>query len=166
MENKYREGRIIALDYGLARIGVALSDPSKMIASPLETMLAEKKTELTAAKVVKELKLHQEAYRYNLEEIVIGLPLLLNGKIGLQADEVKHFVEILRKLSSVPIVTWDERLTTVQADRSMREGNLTRKKRAKNVDSVSAVILLQNYLDHKSYKQKITTESGKEETES
>lgn len=160
MENRPKEGRIIALDYGLARIGVAVSDPRKIIASPMPTIMTEKRSELTAEKIVKGLTAHQEANRYQLEEILIGMPLLLSGKAGLLADEVKHFAEILGKLISVPIVTWDERLTTVQADRSMREGNMTRKKRAKAVDSVSAVILLQTYLDRKALQRERIKDEG------
>jgi putative holliday junction resolvase len=144
-----KKGRIIALDYGLARIGIAISDETKIIATPLMTLAAEKKSEQTAIKVMKELMAHQASHHYELEEIIIGMPLLLSGKTGLLADEVKHFVELLRKLTTIKITTWDERLTTVQAERSMREGQMTRKKRATLVDTVSAAILLQSFLDHR-----------------
>jgi putative holliday junction resolvase len=150
---KRKEGRIVALDYGMARIGIALSDPSKLIASPLKTLSTEKRSEATAAKLMQELERHQHAHHYQLEEIVVGLPLMLSGKAGLLADEVRHFVELLRKLTSVPIILWDERLTSVQADRSMREGQMSRKKRAQAVDAVAAVILLQSYLDHRGFRQ-------------
>lgn len=141
--------RIVGLDYGMARIGVALSDPQKIIATPLMIIKAEKRSEKTATKVLRELLAHSEANGYTIEEIVIGLPLLLSGKTGLLADEVHHFVELFTKLTSIPIVKWDERLTTVQAERSLRESSMTRKQRSKVVDTVAAVILLQNYLDHK-----------------
>jgi len=145
--DKPQASRIASIDFGLARLGVALSDPSKIIASPLMTITAEKRSEQTAAKVIRELTLHQECNKYVLEEIIIGLPLLLSGKAGLLADEVKHFIELLKKLTSIPIKTWDERLTTVQAERSMREDNMSRRRRSKAVDTVSAVIILQSYLD-------------------
>lgn len=142
--------RILAIDYGLARIGLALSDESQMIASPLTTMKAEKQSEKTVKKLIEELERHQKQFQYELEEIVVGLPLLFSGKSGLLADEVHHFVELLKKSLSTPIRTWDERLTSVQADRAMRESStMSRKKRAQSVDSVAAVILLQSYLDYR-----------------
>lgn len=147
--SKPKPRRIIGIDFGMARLGIAYSDESKTIAMPLAVIQAEKKSEQTVSKVVKELKQHQQQNNYEIEEIVVGLPLLMSGKFGLLADEVKHFVEQLKKSIQAPVVTWDERLTTVQAERSMRESNLTRKRRAKVVDTVAAVIILQNYLDHK-----------------
>lgn len=141
--------RIAALDYGLKRIGIAISDETKVIAFPLITITTEKKLHDTAAKVVRELAAHQKNYLYSLEEIVVGLPLLLSGKQGFLADEVKAFIEELAKHSQVPIITWDERLTSVQAERSLRESSMTRKKRTQHVDTVAAVILLQSFLDHK-----------------
>lgn len=135
--------RIAAIDYGMARIGLALSDELQIIATPLITLTTEKTLEKTAAKVVQELS------RHPVEEIIIGLPLLLSGKSGLLADEVRSFVEHLKKFTSIPIITWDERLTTVQAERAMRESSMTRRKRSQVVDTVAAVILLQSYLDFK-----------------
>lgn len=141
--------RIVGLDYGLARIGIAVSDATKSIAFPLLTLKTEKKIEHTLAKLIGEIEKHQLEQNYVMEEIVIGLPLLMSGKTGFLADEVKHFVELLKQSLTVPIVMWDERLTSVQAERSLREGSLTRKKRSKLVDTVAAVIILQNYLDSK-----------------
>jgi putative holliday junction resolvase len=139
--------RVIGIDYGIARIGLSVSDERKIIATPLTTLVAEKKSELTIAKLVAFLRQHESDYGYQIEAIAIGYPLLMSGKKGLLADEVNHFVELLKEVFSIPIVTWDERLTSVQADRSLREGNFTRKKRSQKVDSVAAVIILQNYLD-------------------
>jgi putative Holliday junction resolvase len=147
--SKPKAGRIAALDYGMARIGFAVSDEQKIIATPIAVIKAEKGSAKTVAKVLHELTLHQQKFNYVLEEIIIGLPLLLSGKQGLLADEVKHFVDLLAKSTSIPLVLWDERLTTVQAERSMLESNMTRKKRSQIVDTVAAVILLQSYLDHK-----------------
>lgn len=139
--------RIIAIDYGMARIGLAVSDVTKLIATPMTTLKAEKKSDQTVAKLVSTLQEHEKTYGYSIESIVIGFPLLMSGKKGLLADEVTHFVELLKAAILLPIVTWDERLTSVQADRFLREGNLSRKKRSQKVDSVAAVIILQNYLD-------------------
>jgi len=134
-------GRIIALDYGLARIGVALSDTSKIIASPYKTIKAEQNSSLTAQKLIDEIN------TLEIETIIIGLPYKLNGTVGTQGDEVRNFIKLLKKLTSIPIIEWDERLTSVQADRSMREGKMKRKKRDSKVDEIAALIILQSYLD-------------------
>lgn len=145
----HKRSRIAALDYGMARIGLAMSDETKTIAAPVKVITTEKQIERTATKIVNELTAHQKDFGYVLEEIIIGLPLMLSGKSGLLADEVKCFVELLKKRTEIPIITWDERLTTVQAERAMRETSMSRRARSKIVDTVSAVILLQSYLDFK-----------------
>ena len=145
---KPKATRIVAIDYGLKRIGIAFSDETKTIAMPLSTMQCEKKTEDTVKKLVQKLENHQKEFNYDLYEIVVGLPLMMNGKMGFLADETKYFIGLLKKNVTIPILSWDERLSTVQADRSMREGNLSRKKRAQSVDNVAAIIILQSYLDH------------------
>ena len=134
-------GRALGIDYGLKRIGLALSDPSKFLASTLTTVHAEKKLHATLTKLLKTIEEH------DIDQIVIGLPYRMNGTIGLQADEVKHFAEELKKRTDIPIALWDERLTTVQAERVMKEAGLSRKKRTKSIDALSAVIMLQSFLD-------------------
>lgn len=148
---KKRPSRVVGIDYGMARIGLAISDERKIIAFPLMTLQAERKLERTIPKLMAELARHQKEQNYELEAIVVGHPLLLSGKTGLLADEVGLFVDMLRKTVTIPIVLWDERLTSVQADRALRETGMNRKKRSKLVDTVSAVILLQNYLDYKDF---------------
>lgn len=130
-------------------MGIAVSDEQKIIATPLITMQADKKTEKSVEKLLQILEKDQVDRNYTVEEIVLGLPLLMSGKVGMLADEVKHFIDVLKTVTHIPISTWDERLTTVIAERSLREGSFTRKKRAKHVDTVAAVIILQNYLDSK-----------------
>lgn len=142
--------RIVGLDFGMARIGVAVSDEQKIIATSLETCKTERRMQDTCEKLKIQLQAHAAQYRYEIAEIVVGLPLMMSGKKGLLADEVTAFCAILKTHFSCPISTWDERLTSVQADRSLRESNLTRKRRAKMVDAVAATIILQNYLDMKS----------------
>lgn len=137
--------RFVAIDYGMARIGLAVSDPTKLIATPMQTMAAEKKLERTAAKLLAFLDAYCEKMDCTVECIILGMPLMMSGKRGLLADEVHHFAEKIRELTTIPIVFWDERLTTVQAERSL--SSLTRKKRTKVVDSVAALIILQSYLD-------------------
>ncbi len=145
------KSRTIGIDFGLARIGIAISDEMHIIASPLHTIKAEKKSEKTVLKVISEIERYKTEYGSEIDTIVIGLPLMMDGSVGHIADEVKHFVELLKLQTDIPIVTWDERLTTVQAERSLRETQMTRKKRSKVVDAVAAVIILQNYLDAKNF---------------
>lgn len=142
-----QKGRILGIDYGLARLGLAISDESKILASPLPTLSAAKKTEETVKRLVQELERIERERESTIQSIVIGLPLMMSGKTGFIADEVKHFATLLEQAVTIPIILWDERLTTVQAERSLREANLSRKKRSKVVDTVAAVIILQNYLD-------------------
>ena len=149
MSNKTKPKRIIGIDFGLVRLGIAYSDERQILASPLKVLTAEKKSEGTISKLIQELRKHEVEYGYEISEIVVGLPLLMSGKMGLLADEVKHFVLLLQQAIPVPIVTWDERLTSVQAERSLKEAGLSRKRRSKVVDTVAAIIILQNYLDRK-----------------
>lgn len=144
----FKAGRIIGVDYGMARIGLAVSDETKMIASSMETLPADKKASATVDKLLHYLDRHAADHRYRIETLVIGMPLMMSGKKGMLADEVVHFVALLKERVPYPIITWDERLSSVQADRSLREGNFTRKKRSKMVDAVAATIILQSYLDH------------------
>lgn len=141
--------RIIGIDFGMVRLGLAVSDERKIVGMPYKTIQADRKLELTIEKLVLELQAHQKELGYEIAEIVIGLPLLMNGKKGHIADEVNLFVEELKKKCDKPIVLWDERLTSVLAERSLMESSMSRKKRTKHLDTVSAVIILQNYLDSK-----------------
>lgn len=132
--------RILALDHGTQRIGIAVSDELKMIAQPLEfvspqpfdkfldrlkTLIAEKEVEL----------------------ILVGMPRNMNGSYGPAALKVEEFVATLGRAVAVPIKTWDERLTSAQANRYLIEGNVRREKRRQKVDQTAAAILLQSYLD-------------------
>ncbi len=137
--------RIVGIDFGLARIGVALSDPSKIIASPIKTLQNKRTLEETVKDLLEALK------DYSIEEIVVGMPYRLNGKIGFSADEVLHFVEALKKQTDLPIQTWDERLTTSQTERVMKSAKLSRKKRVKVIDAACATLILQSYLDQKAF---------------
>lgn len=136
--------RVAAIDYGLTRIGLAMSDPNQIIASPLKMVLNQKALKETALAVLKELKDHQ------IEKIVVGMPYRLNGKLSFSSDETLSFIEELKKHTDLPIETWDERLTTVQVERAMKDNNLSRKKRSKVIDAACATLILQSYLDQKS----------------
>lgn len=141
--------RIIGIDYGMARIGLAVSDERKILARPLLILPCERKLEYTVQKLLSTVQSATERERYIVQEFVIGLPLRMSGKRGAMADEVAHFAELIKQHCQIPVVLWDERLTSVQADRSMIEGGLTRKRRSQLVDSVAAVLILQSYLDSK-----------------
>lgn len=140
------ETRWLGIDYGMARIGVAVSDPTKMIASSLENLLAEKKIDKTVTKLLKFIEEYEKKWGCKIERIIVGMPLMMSGKRGLQADEVHHFIEALKLKTEVSIVPWDERLTTTEALRFLEESSLTRKRRSLVVDKVAAVIILQSYL--------------------
>jgi putative Holliday junction resolvase len=139
--------RILAIDYGRVRIGLALSDEQKIIASPLENLLAEKELAKTVAKISSHIDSLEKEKRCKIEEIVIGLPLKMDGKDSETTALVRAFYELLKTAVTVPVQLFDERLTSVQADRALKELQLTRKKRAQFVDRTSAIILLQSYLE-------------------
>ena len=132
--------RILALDHGSKRVGIALSDELKLIAQPLEFVAAEPFAGLVAR--LEELILDKE-----VELILVGLPRNMNGSCGPAALKVQSFVDALRGALTVPIRTWDERLTSTQANRLLIEGNVRRDKRKQKVDQTAAAILLQSYLD-------------------
>lgn len=132
--------RTMGLDVGDKRIGVALSDESAILASPRETITRRG----NAADIRKLLELAQQE---DVAEILVGMPLSLNGTEGPQAHKVTRFIEALRAETELPIRTWDERLSTVAAERSLLEADLSRAKRRKLVDKVAAAIILQSYLD-------------------
>ena len=139
--------RILGIDFGMKRIGLALSDETKILASPLPTFQVTGKLEDTVEQLVKQYKKQEIDLRYKLETIVVGFPLKMNGKMSFISDEVTLFAQLLEDATSLPVIKWDERLTSILAERALMEGSFSRKKRAKKIDQVSAVIILQNYLD-------------------
>ncbi len=132
--------RILALDHGTKRIGVAVSDELKMIAQPLEFIPAEPLADFVAR--LKELLREKE-----VELILVGMPRNMDGSYGPAALKAQDFVVALKGAVAVPIQTWDERLTTSQANRFLIEGQVRRGKRKEKVDKTAAAILLQSYLD-------------------
>ncbi len=132
--------RILSLDHGTKRIGVAVSDEMKMIASPLEYILAEPFAGFLAR--LKEIIREKE-----VELILIGMPRNMDGSYGPAALKVQEFVAVVKDAIAIPIKTLDERLTTVQAQKFLIQGNVRREKRKEKVDKTAAAILLQSYLD-------------------
>jgi putative Holliday junction resolvase len=132
--------RILGVDYGQARIGVAISDELRCLAHPLETI----KCSPTSSPEKRVAEIAQEK---NVAAIVVGLPRHLNGTVGAAATDALAFVEKLRPLVSCEVRTWDERLSTVAANRALRDaGKKTRETRG-YVDQVAAQMILQGYLD-------------------
>ena len=132
--------RVLALDHGTRRIGVAVSDELKLIAQPLEYIPAEPFADFLTR--LKDLLREKE-----VELILVGLPRNMDGSYGPAALKVQAFIAALKAAVTVPIKTWDERLTSVQANRYLIQGNVRRDKRKEKVDKMAAAILLQSYLD-------------------
>ena len=132
--------RVLALDVGDRRIGVAVSDPTGVLATPL---LAVERRD-PAADVSELLRLIEE---HEASEIVVGLPRTLQGDVGIQAGKVKRFVASLSERTDVPIATVDERLSTVQAERMLSESPGRRSRDRGRVDAAAAAVILQSYLD-------------------
>ncbi len=132
--------RILALDLGKRRIGMAISDPLRLTAQGLPNLeRTNKRTDLA--------ELTREIEEREVGLILIGNPLNMSGKEGRQSGWVRDFAEAIEKRSGCPVQLWDERLTTVEASRVLRESGISIEKRARAVDRLSAVILLQSYLD-------------------
>jgi len=134
--------RILALDHGTKRIGVAVSDELQMIASPLEFIPAAPFDEFLS-------RLRQILAQKEVGAILVGLPRNMDGTYGPAAAKVREFIARLHGAVAVPIKTWDERLTSVMANRALLEGNVRRADRKQKVDKMAAAILLQSYLDAK-----------------
>ena len=132
--------RIMGIDYGSARIGVALSDELQMLAHPTETIVIAK----VANPVARIAALVSEK---NVELIVVGLPRHLNGRVGTSADEASSFADKLRAKVECEVRTWDERLSTVAAQRALREAGKSVRESRGYIDQVAAQMLLQSYLD-------------------
>jgi len=132
--------RILALDHGTVRIGVATSDELRMIASPLEYIPAEPFADFVT-------RLKQLLREKEVEQIVVGMPRNMDGSYGPAAEKVRDFIGKLALEVTIPIRTWDERLTSSQANRILIQGNVRRDKRKQTVDKMAAAILLQSYLD-------------------
>src|SRR6476619_452376 len=140
---------ILALDFGRARIGVAISDDLQLLAHPLVTISTNERPESRIARIVDDK---------NVDHIVAGIPRQMNGRIGTAATEVLQFVAKLHAILPCPVVTWDERLTTVAAHRALRDaGKKTRHTRG-YVDQVAAQMILQSYLDSRVHNAQVKSD--------
>lgn len=134
--------RIAGIDFGCVRIGLAISDPTQILASPLETIQSKATLKDTAEAIAFALGKHTP-----IKKIIIGLPLLMNGKESENSIKVRKLADFLEEVTGLPIVYWDERLTTVQVEKTLKEAKLSRKKRSQYVDKMAACVILQSYLD-------------------
>ncbi|MFA4986288.1 MAG: Holliday junction resolvase RuvX [Candidatus Brocadiia bacterium] len=137
----------IGVDYGDRRIGLAVSDPMGMIATP-HSMLEHLSDEEAGKRIAK------LAHELGATEVVVGLPRNMDGSEGFRAEKTRKFVEILEEIAQgLKVLFFDERLTTVQAQRSLRLMDSSRKEKKEKVDTMAATLLLQAYLDHKSFQK-------------
>ena len=132
--------RVLAIDHGTKRMGIALSDETATIAQPLEFIAAEPFADF----LVRLKKLITEK---QVDQILVGMPRNMDGSYGPAALKVQEFVAVLKETIAIPIKTWDERLTSAQANRMLIQAEVRRDKRKQRVDAAAAAILLQSYLD-------------------
>ena len=137
--------RIMGLDYGSKTIGVAISDPLGLTAQGIEIIRREDENKLR-----KSLRRIEELVsEYQVEEIVLGFPKNMNNTIGERAQKSLELKEMLERRCGLPVIMWDERLTTVEANRTLMESGVRRENRSKYVDMIAAVFIMQGYLDAK-----------------
>lgn len=132
--------RVLALDVGAKRIGVAISDLSQTLARSLEVIQGVSRQEgfVAVGRLIEE---------YQVEKVVVGYPRSLDGTAGAQAEKVERYAADLAKALTVPVLLWDERFSTVSAERLMKEAGLRGEKKQERVDAVAAAVILQDYLD-------------------
>ena len=135
--------RVLGLDYGSKTVGVAVSDPLGLTAQGVETVWRKQENKLrrTCARIEELIK------EYQVEKIVLGFPKHMNNDIGERAEKALEFGEMLKRRTGIEIVMWDERLTTVEAERTLMESGVRRENRKQYVDQIAAVFILQGYLD-------------------
>ncbi|OEF98913.1 Holliday junction DNA helicase RuvA [Vulcanibacillus modesticaldus] len=134
--------RIMGLDVGDKTIGVAMSDQLGWTAQGVE-VIKRKKIEMDL------VRLREIIDEYQVEEIVVGLPKNMDGTIGPRAEKIMEFAEVLKSTFNLPLSFWDERLTTISAEKTLIEADISRKKRKQVIDKMAAMLILQGYLDNK-----------------
>lgn len=142
--------RIIGLDYGSATIGVAISDELQLTAQGIETIHRKKENHLRKSLA----RIEELINEYGVDLIILGYPKNMNNTIGGRAKKTEEFAKKLEDRTGLEVVLWDERLTTVMANQTLISGDVRRENRGKVVDKLAAVLILQNYLDYISNKNK------------
>ena len=136
--------RILGLDYGSKTVGVAVSDPLGLTAQGVETIWRKQENKLRQTLA----RIEELISEYQVERIVLGYPKNMNNTIGERAEKSLEFQQMLERRTGLPVIMWDERLTTVAADRSMMETGIRRENRKEYVDEIAAIFILQGYLDY------------------
>jgi putative Holliday junction resolvase len=132
--------RVLGLDVGSKRIGIAVSDPLGITAQGLETLQRQNKR-------LDFEKLEKLARDYSVAEVVVGFPLRMSGAEGVQAEKMHRFADELRERLQIPVHLWDERLTSAEANRLLRETEMSIQRRAQVVDQMAAVLILQSWME-------------------
>ncbi len=140
--------RIMGLDYGSKTVGVAISDPLGFTAQGLETIWRKQENKLRQTLA----RIEELVAEYQVETIVVGYPKNMNNTVGERAEKALEFKEMLERRTGLPVVMWDERLTTVEANRTLMEANVRRENRKQYLDELAAVFILQGYLDSLSFR--------------
>ena len=135
--------RILGLDYGSKTVGVAVSDPLGLTAQKIETIWRKQENKLRRTLA----RIEELIAEYEVEKIVLGFPKNMNNTVGERAEKALEFGEMLKKRTGLEIIMWDERLTTVEADRTLIEAGVRRENRKQYLDGLAAVFILQAYLD-------------------
>ena len=133
--------RILGLDYGSKTVGVAVSDP--LTAQKVETIWRKQENKLRRTLA----RIEELIAEYEVEKIVLGFPKNMNNTVGERAEKALEFGEMLKKRTGLEVIMWDERLTTVEADRTLIEAGVRRENRKQYLDGIAAVFILQGYLD-------------------
>ena len=135
--------RILGLDYGSKTVGVAVSDPLGLTAHKVETIWRKQENKLRRTLA----RIEELIAEYEVEKIVLGFPKNMNNTVGERAEKALEFGEMLKKRTGLEVIMWDERLTTVEADRTLIEAGVRRENRKQYLDGIAAVFILQGYLD-------------------
>lgn len=135
--------RILGLDYGSKTVGVAVSDPMKITAQAVETITRKEENKLRQTLA----RIETLCREYEVEQIVLGLPKNMNNTMGDRAKKSMEFQEMLERRTGLPVVLWDERLTTASAERVLQESGVRRENRKSYIDQIAAVFILQGFLD-------------------
>lgn len=145
--------RVLGLDYGSKTVGVAVSDPLGLTAQGVETIWRKQENKLRQTLA----RIEELISEYQVERIVVGYPKNMNNTIGERALKSLEFKEKLEKRTDLPVVLWDERLTTVEANRTLMEARVRRENRKQYLDELAAVFILQGYLDSLSIEKTLST---------
>lgn len=135
--------RIMGLDYGTKTVGVAISDALGLTAQGIETIQRKEENKLRRTLA----RIEELVSEYEVEKIVLGFPKHMNNDIGERAEKSLEFRDMLTRRTGLEVIMWDERLTTVEAERTLIESNVRRENRKKYIDKIAAVFILQGYLD-------------------